>query len=208
MEKVKLQVNGRDMFFSVEELNSIVEKHLSHRTKKVSKVKVAKIPTEGEWFEVKPQTIDQNLFKDERINPKQEETRQLILEAFAEMKHKPKKYGRNFKTMMIKKKWTSKTIRELKLIACIMRDHNANWIEQALEWAQRISNGESWESICNDADLSKYYRLVVWKNGKNKIIGGSIRAYDCGSASDISVEDYGEHYSLNYTVPLVVRYDK
>ena len=31
----------------------------------------------------------------------------------------------------------------------------ADWVEQAFEWAQRISNGESWKTICNDADTAK-----------------------------------------------------
>lgn len=102
--KVTLQVNGREMTFSEKALIAIVEKHLSSEaTQKTTTTKVAQKPTEDAWFEVKPQTIDQELFKKKREDKWQEATRQLILEAFAEMKDNPEKYGKNFKTMMPKK---------------------------------------------------------------------------------------------------------
>ena len=134
-------------------------------------------PTEGEWFEVKPQDINQKLFRRKRKDEEQERVRKIIIEAFVEMKENPEEYGRSFKTMMPEKTWDSKTVFELKKMACQLGDHNANWVEQALEWAQRIANGESWEAICDDVDTANWYRLVVWKYGYTRRVGGS--SVDC-----------------------------
>lgn len=207
--KITLQVNGREMTFSEQELIAIVEEYLSSKTtKQVTTAKVAQKPTEDEWFEVKPQAINQKLFEKKRKDRRQEATRQLILEAFAEMKNNPKKYGKNFKTMMPKKDWSFKNVAELKAIACELGDHNADWLEQALEWAQRIANGEGWKTICNDADTANWYRLVVWKNGYSRVVGGSVNSGVSSPASGVGSFSYDEDGNLNYTVPLVVLYEK
>lgn len=206
--KVTLQVNGREMTFSEEELIAIVEKHLSSETtQRTTTTKVIQKPTEGAWFEVKPQTIDQKLFKKKRESSRQEAMRQLILEAFAEMKDNPE-YSKNFKTMMPKKTWDSKTVTQLKKMASRLGDHNADWVEQALEWAQRIANGEPWKSICNNRDTANWYRLVVWKRGEDRIIGGSVNCgYPC-PASYVGDEIFRDGYSYSGTVPLVVLYEE
>lgn len=208
--KVTLQVNGRKMTFSKKELVTILEKHFSSETThKVSTAKVAEKPTEGEWFEVKPQSINQKLFKKKRRDKSQEGTRQLILEAFDEMKNNPEKYGRNFKTMMPKKTWGTISIDELKEMACKLGDHNADWVEQALEWAQRIANGETWKAICNDKDTANWYRLVINDKGYPWFIGGSANNGDEYSASDIDFYDYFVSFrNCQNTVPLVVLYEK
>lgn len=206
--EVILQVKGRKMTFSEQELTDIVEKYLSNETNlQIPKVKVVQIPTEDAWFEVRPQEIDQKLFEKERENKRQEETRQIILEAFIEMKRNPKKYGRNFKTMMPKKEWPYKTIRCLKEIACKLGDHNANWVEQALEWAQRIANGESWEVICNDRPTTNWYRLVEWKDGYYRLIGGGVDDNYRRPASYVYTHGYHDNCYLYSTVPLVVLYE-
>ena len=103
MKKVTLQVNRRKQTFSEQELSSILEEHILENTiKKAMTAKVAQKPTEDEWFEVKPYTIDQQLFKKKRKDEQQEATRQLILKAFAEMKNDSEKYGINFRTMIPK----------------------------------------------------------------------------------------------------------
>lgn len=207
--KITLQVNGREMTFSEQELIAIVEEHLSSKTtKQVTTAKVAQKPTEDVWFEVKPQTIDQKLFEKKRKDNRQEATRQLILEAFAKMKYNPEKYGKNFKTMMPKKTWSSKTVAQLKAMACELGDHNADWVEQALEWAQRIANGEGWETICNDADTANWYRLVVWKNGDARLIGGSVNCGNDYPASGVHGLNYHDNRHVNHTVPVVVLYEK
>lgn len=207
--KITLPIHGRERTFSEKELIAILEKYFSNEaTEQTTTAKVAQVPTEGQWFEVNPQTINQSLFKNERKDERQERTRKLILEAFAEVKSSPEKYGRKFKTMMPKKTWTSKTVAELKQLACEFGNHNADWVEQALEWAQRICNGESWEAVCNKPDTANCYRLVVWKNGYARLVGG-LRVDGYGfPASD--VDDYGHGYNVRvfYTVPLVVLYEK
>lgn len=207
--KVTLQVNGREMTFSEEELITIVEKHLlTETTKKATMKEVARKPTEDKYFEVKPLSIDQNLFARKRNNIMQNEMRQLILEAFEEMEKHPKKYGKNFKTMMPKKTWGKRSVKQLKEIASKMGDHNADWVEQALEWAQRISNGESWKSICNTADTANWYRMVVWKDGVNIFkAGGSTNSDFDFPASNVSYNYYCDDYVSDDLVPLVVSYE-
>lgn len=206
--KITLQVNGREMTFSEQELSSILEEHFSSKTtEKAMTAKVAQKPTEDAWFEVKPQAIDQKLFEKKRNDNRQEATRQLILEAFAEMKNNLEQSGKNFKTMMPQKTWSSKTVAQLKEMASNLGDHNANWVEQALEWAQRIANGESWEAICNDKDTANWYRLVVWKNRYARLVGGSVCDNNGLPASDVSNGVCDDNNNPDFTVPLVVLYE-
>lgn len=207
--KITLPIHGRERTFSEKELIAILEKYFSNEaTEQATTAKVAQVPTEDQWFEVNPQTINQSLFKKNRKDERQERTRKLILEAFAEVKSSPEKYGRKFKTMMPKKTWTSKTVAELKQLACEFGNHNADWVEQALEWAQRICNGESWEAVCNNADTANWYRLVVWKNGYARLVGGSRHDDNYFPASDDLSDDYFSFNSFDNTVPLVVLYEK
>ena len=200
MKKITLQVSGREMAFSEHELSSILEKHFS------SKI----TPTEGEWFEVKPRTIDQKLFEKKRTNSFQEETRILILKAFEQMKHHPKKYGQNFRTMMPEFTRHSKTEPQLIEMASKLGDHCANWVEQALEWAQRIANGVSWETLCHNKDTSNLYRLILWDdNGPipTRLVGGSVYNHDHRPAVAIHSREYVFKLELAYAVPLVVLYE-
>lgn len=206
--EITLTVHGRERTFSEKELIAILEKHFSNEaTKQVSTAKVAQEPTKDKWFEVNPQTIDQSLFQKKRKDERQEKTRRLILEAFAEVKSSPEKYGKKFKTMMPKKSWQCKTVEEFKQLACKLGDHNADWVEQALEWAQRISNGESWEVICNNADTANWYRMIIWKNGYARLVGGSSNDDNSCPASDVGGDDYYSADRIYFTVPLVVLYE-
>ena len=205
MKKITLNVDGREMTFSEQELITIVKEHLS--TNEVTATKEAQKWAVDEWFEVKPHSIDLKLFEKKRKNNRQEETRQLILEAFAEMKKNPEKYGKNFKTMTPNKTWDSNTVEQLKEMASNFGDHNADWVEQALEWAQRIANGKSWESICNDDDTANWFRLVVWKNGYARLVGGSVFSHYYYPASDVDCDNCDDSHVLANTVPVVVIYD-
>ncbi len=208
--KITLQVSGREMTFSEKELVAILEKHFdTEATKqkekdaqKQAKAEVVQVPTEGKWFEVNPMAIDQSLFSQPRNDSRQEWTRQIILEAFAEMKN-ASKYARPFKTMMPEKEWKVKTVSELKEMACHLGDHMADWVEQALEWAQRIANGETWKAVCNEPDTANWYRLVIWKSGYARIVGGS-RMGGNYPASHVSSSGYHSNDQLRNTVPLVV----
>lgn len=207
--KVTLPIHGRERTFSEQELIAILEKHFSNEfTEQVTTAELALETTEDKCFEVNPQAIDQSLFQKKREDESQEKTRKLIVEAFAEVKSSPEKYDKKFKTVMPKKTWTSETVEDLKQVACKLGDHNADWVEQALEWAQRIFNGESWEVVCNNDDTANWYRLVVWKNGYARLVGGSLYG-DCSSpASYVSSTDYDSDFSIELTVPLVVLYEE
>lgn len=167
---------------------------------------VAQKPTEGKWFEVNPASINQKLFKKQRIDKMQELTRQIILEAFAEVKNNPEKYAGPFETKISEKMWKSVTFKELEEYANNLGWHIADWVEQALEWAQRISNRESWTAVCNDPDTASWCRIVLWKNGYARIVGGSCKLNNTISASDVCNYDFNTDYILNNVVPLLVRY--
>ena len=164
-------------------------------------------PIEGIYFNVNFATINQAIFNKERKDKEQEKTRKVILEAFEEVKNNPEKYGKPFKTIVPKKDWKVKTIEELIELSNDFGGHIADWVEQALEWAQRISNGEKWKDVCNEPDTISNYRIVIWKNGFVRIVGGS---YKCGSkypACDIGNYDFCLDNEIKDTVPLIVVYD-
>lgn len=162
-------------------------------------------PTEGKLFEVNPLRIDRSKFKMSMRGRKKEWTRQIIQEAFAEVDKYPEKYASAFYTLIPAKKWNGfKTVAELNQMACRLGDHNADWVEQALEWAQRICNGETWEDICNNADTAKWYRMILWKNGYYHLVGGSRDYNNVDPASHVDGYGYSSNRSIAYTVPLVV----
>lgn len=161
--------------------------------------------TKGSCFAVNPLEIDQNLFKKKRKDPQQEEIRKLILEAFREMK-RDSKYARPFKVMIPEKTWESKSTPELEELANKLGDHLTNWVEQAFKWAQKITNGESWESICNEADKTKWVRLVKWK-GWNKFVGGSSEYHIEKPASYVRNIGNLAYSNCEYAVPSVTIYD-
>ena len=201
--KVTLQVNGQEMTFSEQELTAIVEEHFSTKTTKKA-IEVVETPAVGKWFEVNPLNINQQLFKKEREDLRQETIRKLILEAFAEVKKNPEKYA-PFQTMMPEKTWSSKTMTELKELAESLGDCIADWVHQSLEWTQRIANGETWEAVCNEADTANWYRAVLWKDGYVHQVGGS-RNHHCDVPASYVHDSYTSDNCLSVAVPLVVKY--
>ena len=189
MRTITLQVSGRIMTFSEEELVAILEKYFATteaqpkeentqtaENQQQAETEVAQTPTEGKWFEVNPMAIDQSLFSEEKSDKRQEMTRQLILEAFAEMENKSK-YARPFKTLMPEKAWDAKLIDELREIAYNLGDHMANW-----------------------------YRLIEWRNGYVQIVGGSRKADNPSPATDGYGSVFPPYVVLDSTVPLVIQY--
>lgn len=208
MNNVTLHVNGREMNFSEQGLIAIAEEYISRKiARETETIKVPKKPTEGVWFEVKPQTIDQRLFEEERMDEYQEETRRKILNAFAKMKENPEIYGKNFKTLMPKKTWERKTVRQLRKMASKLGDHNADWVEQALEWAQRIANGEPWEEICNAQDTANWIRLVTGQVGNDWFVGGAV-CIECRNPASGITSTRENDRNCYPVVPLVVSYEK
>ena len=166
---------------------------------------LAQIPSEGKLFEVNPLGIDRSKFEKPMSNRKQEWTRQIIQKAFAEVDKHPEKYASAFYTLMPEKKWNGlKTVAELKAYANDLDGQMADWVEQALEWAQRIFNGESWETICNNADTANWYRVILWENGCYRLVGGSRHNDYDDPASDVGNRGYYSNYRIIGAVPLVV----
>ena len=176
-------------------------------------------PKGGIPFPVNPSGIDRKLFQEEREKSEQEKTRKLILEAFANVDEYPERYGKPFKTLMPKKTWERKDVSDLIELANNLGDHEADWVEQALELAQRISNGESWEDICDTLDTARWFRLVKWKNGDYLRVGGSrefnnsysasyFRYLNFYSASDVRKLGCNFDNEVTFTVPLVVLRDE
>lgn len=170
---------------------------------------VAEKPTEGKVFKVDPRSINRKLFEEKIADSEKEQTRKFILQAFAQMEANPEKHAKVFYTMIPKKTWEWKTIADLKELATVLGDHNAKFDEQALEWAQRISNGESWENICNEPDTANSQRLVEWKNGCSRVVGGGREVYNNKyTATSVSGDYHYPESRIHDTVPLVVLYEE
>ncbi len=201
--EITLTFEGREMTFHEEELVAILKEYF--------KIKKAQSPIEDTYFEVNPNSINQDLFKNVRRDPAQERTRQFIINAFEEVKKHPEKYGRPFKTMIPNlndcqdvSSICSPTVDNLIEESKKMGGHIASWVEQALEWAQRLENGESWKNICNDPDEIKWYRLIIWKDGYACRVGGaSFLDYNYAASRLSDHRLYGSD-RVNYTVPLLV----
>lgn len=166
------------------------------------------IPREGIRFEVNPKSINRSLFEDERLNPFQERTRRRILESLDEMDKNPDKYGRKFKTSMPKKTWDSKKAKDLEEMACELGDHMVDEVEEDLELAQRITNGQTWEQICNLPDTANWHRLIKSKNGCFRRVGGAKLYNRDASPAVVSSRDFYDDDILEDTVPLIAAYEE
>ena len=205
--KVTLQVDGHEL--SLDEVETIVREYFSRKdeTEQTTQkeTKLIPRPTGGFPFKVNPLEIDRKLFQEVREDCEQEKMRNLILEAFSEVDAQPQKYGKPFKTLFpTEKPWEYTYVYILEKFASELGGHNANWVEQALEWAQRIQNGETWDSICKRPDTAKWYRLVLWKNGIYRVVGGSLGSKDFRPASYVHNRTYFSMERISDTVELVV----
>lgn len=116
-----------------------------------------------EWFKVDPPKINWKLFEKERKNRRQEAVRELIKKAQRLLEGWPEKYGRKFETRFeyfgevneYQSEFTEVLIKLKKLNSI------AELSAQAFEIAQRLSNGETWEKLCNNPDSYKYPRLII-----------------------------------------------
>lgn len=204
--KLTLQINGREMTFSEEQLIAILKNHFSGEQEDIVAEEVTKNPIVGTCYLVTPSSINKDLFKEERKDPCQEEIRKLILEAFEELDKKRFQICKPFKIIVPEKTWTIKNVQELKQIAIDLGGQTTNWIEQALGWAQQINDGTTWEDLCNKKDKHACYRLIIWKDGTCKIIGGSIKDAKLNSLTSISDLSYKDEHLVINTVPSITQY--
>lgn len=203
--KVTLKVCGREMTFSENELITILESHFSNKT-----VKTVETQSDGKHYIVDLKTINRSLFDTPRKDRNQEQVRNLILSAFNEADKNPDQYSQPFETIIPKKEYSRKRRKdELYVLAYKLGDHLANWVEQFLEFAQRISDGEKWESICNNPDISDCQRIIIWIDGEMHIIGSY---YDNHSPQpayiirDFPRDSEDEKIEVYSSVPLVIKY--
>lgn len=166
---------------------------------------VAQTPTEGKLFEVNPLEIDRSKFEKPMSDRKQEWTRQIIQKAFAKVDENPEKYALPFYTLIPEKKWNGyKTVEALKGYANDLGGMMADWAQQALAWAQLLANGLSWEAICNNEDTANWQRMIRWKNGCYRIVGGSRYNYNSTPASGVGNFDFHSDSRIYSAVPLIV----
>lgn len=161
-------------------------------------------PVEGKFFQVDPKTIKRELFNYPREDEKQEWVRQRIIMVLndSQCDEKP------FKTFYPEKTWEdAKTVEEIKQIAKEAGGQIAFLWQQILEWAQRISNGETWEEVCNKKDNSMWYRLVVTERNVAYLVGACYLFGINVSATDIIQVMKIPGNRLNYAVPLIVYYN-
>ena len=207
---ITLRLNGQKITYSKEELTAILEEYYGENNSELlKKFGVSPLmPKEEEWFEVDPLNIDQTIFESARKDMRQENMRQLILEAFVELKNNPERYGKKFKTIMPKKTWDFQNMQGFNILVNEIGDHMADWVEQALQWAQIIKNGNSWKDVCNRPDTANWYRLVVWKDGRVKFVGGSKMDDNPYPPSDVGGIYCFPESPIKDSIPLVVSYNK
>ena len=215
-KQITLLVKGKKMTFSEEKLAVILTEYFDNgRTKQKSSKPICR-PKKGVPFEVNPLEIDRNIFLEERKDEWQEKTRKHILDAFTEVDAHPEDYGKTFWTLRpYGNCWKHSrdhfyTIDDHKAIARSRGGHLANLIEQALEWAQRLQNGESWEALCNKIETDDWFKLIEVKKGFYRTVGGSCKLGYCLPASSLSDNVYDDrvYNRPDYTMPLVVRYHR
>lgn len=201
-------MSKRNINLGIEKVRQLFKKP-SDKEQELDLKQLVKTPIEGKWFKVDVNSINKKLFKKPRADDSQEFARQLILNAFSEFKNHPELYSSNFLTMFPRKTWKVKSVKELEALACKNGNYLATWVEQALEWAQRIQNGESWEDLCNMPDSSKWCRLILWDNSNYRLVGdfrsGTLNGiYTCWAATDISETDFYSNTLIPNAVPLIV----
>lgn len=217
---LKEHFSDRGIILSEEAITAILKEHFDDETSKTEEETTKGVQTEnketkptktiakGKYFDVIPSSIDRSLFQEKRENKQQEWTRQFILEAFDKVYSYPKKYAKPFKLMipelMIPEKiWVRTDLQELLGLDRKLGDHIADWVELALVWAQRISNGDTWEDLCNNNKLDTRIcsRLFKWMDGFYRLVAGT-------EGTEIYYKENLDCRFLDNTIPLFVSYEE
>ena len=204
--KITLSLFGKEETFLEEDLTNILEDYFSKEHNGRIKIKKPEKPNCEVPFKVDPQKINRSFFVNEREDCVQEEIRQLICEAFKKVDANPKEYGQPFETLRISRE-EIEFMSEAKFadFASELGGHIANWVEQALEWAQRIQNGESWQELCNYSDNTRQRRLIIWQDGQLRTVGGTY--FKNRPATYVSSNSYCSGYwrrNRNYEIALLI----
>ena len=192
VNEITVTVRGREVTLSEKELISILEEHF-------------KILNVVKGVEVNPILIDEPTFEIEKKDfySHKESTMQVIQKAFIEMKKDLRRYARPFEIVTPAELESVYTEEKMVALAEKYGDHIADWVEQALEWAQRIANGED---IFNKSDDSKWFRAISWQDGHVCLVGGANELNNHDSVASIHEFNVNSSYQIYNAVPAVVRY--
>lgn len=185
--KITLKVHGREKTFTEKELTLILEKVFPNPSTLEKRHEL------GKPFIVNPKTIDKKLFAIRRADAKEEWIRNFISLTIMEAEKYPEKYLIPFKTLIPEV--------EMNLQKIIKKEQLADWIQQGLEWAQRITNGEEWRKMCSEPDNINFRRFVKW--GEDiRLIGGL-----SNPSTFISEPCWVDYTEVKYARPLLVEYE-
>lgn len=192
VNEITVTIKGREVTLSEKELVSILEEHF-------------KILNVVKGVEVNPILIDEPTFEIEKKDcySHKESIMQVIQKAFIEMKKDLRRYARPFEIVTPAELESVYTEEKMVALAEKYGDHIADWVEQALEWAQRIANGED---IFNKSDDSKWFRAISWQDGHVCLVGGANELNNHDSAASIHDFNVNSSYQIYNAVPAVVRY--
>lgn len=176
--------------------------------KSIESFKLVGSPIENVKFEVNPLDLDRSLFE-QPVEWYAESTRKLIQQAFAEVDKNPEKYATRFYTFIPSKaNNASITVKNAVRLASFFDGEIADWVYQALEWAQRICNGESWKKLCENYDSVKWRRLILWKDNSYRCVGGERHAPSSVDKCEDYVMNWRECTRFYHIVPLIVFKEK
>lgn len=158
----------------------------------------------GTCFKVDLCTIDISLFQEIRADTAEEELRVLILEAYTEAQKELEKYATPFFILLPSKYWyitrnRSSYSPHAKLSDIIdfaqkIDGYISNWIDVYLGFAQAITqNSDAWSYLCKRIDYSPE-KIMLWKNGNYRIIGGSFDDRDYCTRNTLA--ELGAEYSI------------
>lgn len=113
-------------------------------------------------YEVNPMTIRKELFFTPRNTYIEEVTRECILDALEMVKQKPQQYAKSFRTMRVLRLDDMKANELLAYCEKHLGCTYADWIETALEKAQRITNGEDWKEVCEHPETQGWDNMKLY----------------------------------------------
>lgn len=158
--KINLMVDGREVVLDKKVVENILKEHYDED---IIKIKMPKNARGVECYKVIPRDIDRTLFEEKRKNKVEEEARKIILDAiYNYLDTYPEKYAKPFETIVFMGKFEEITLIDVEKFAKEHGDCLATMVDLALEWAYRITMGESWESVCNDIERG-FYKLVQYE---------------------------------------------
>lgn len=168
--------------------------------------KNAKKAIEGTLFLVKPMEIDRSLFEKNKLigDANREWIGEIIREAFEEFDNEHEKYGAQFYIFIPEKKWEGYIkVQTLKNYAKKCGGRVTDWVEWALQQAQRILNGESWEVVCDGIVLSPKIVMILWKKRRYRVVGNLCLHYAVFPLYEVDRSGYYSYNKIKNVVPSI-----